>query len=135
MSFIEMPGLEDAQELKHAPEGEYDLVIENVSMREKEGTAYGLIKANILCILKIEGAGEDYANVMHNISLPSADDDQEKRKTKMLFARRFFEQFGVPYEGGVELEAFVGCRGRAKLVVDEYQGNVRNALQLERLAV
>jgi hypothetical protein len=128
MSFIEMPGLEDAQELKHAPEGEYDLVIENVSMREKEG------KANILCILKIEGAGEDYANVMHNISLPSADDDQEKRKTKMLFARRFFEQFGVPYEGGVELEAFVGCRGRAKLVVDEYQGNVRNALLLERLA-
>lgn len=127
MSFIELDGISDVHEPVVAPEGSYDFVIASAQIKEKEG------KKNILVILEFENVDANYANVMHNVSLPTSDDDPEKRKNKLLFAKRFFVQFGIPFEGGVDIETFSGCRGRAKVKTDEYEGKVKNILNLESL--
>lgn len=129
MSFIELPGINDVKEPTLAPEGMYDLIIVRAQIRQKDG------KSNILVALEFEDKSFDYADVLHNISLPAAEDDPEKRKTKLLFAKRFFHQFGVPFEGGIDLEALPGCRGRAKVKGDEYEGKQKNVLDLDTLPV
>ncbi len=127
MSFIDMPGLNDAKEAVSVPEGKYDLCVIDAKMTEKDG------KHNIRMILEIEGE-PDAGNVFHYVSLPHEDDDSEKRKTKMLFARRFFNQFGIQADNGVDLEALVGSRASgANLTQEEYEGNLRNGLKVNPL--
>lgn len=127
MTFIEMPGLDDAKEAKVAPEGLYDLCIVSARINDKDG------KKSILTTIEIEGE-PDYANVFHYIALPHESDEDDKRKFKNLMAKRFLHQFGVPMEGGVDMEQLVGCRASgAKLVQEEYEGNLSNKLQVNRL--
>lgn len=127
MSFIEMPGINDAKEPQIVPEGPYDLIITGAKLKEKDG------KKNILIILEIEGYPEA-ANVMHNVSLVSAEDEDEKKAFKNLLAARFFYQFGIAVEGGVELEQLVGHRATAaKLTVDVYNNQKSNKLVLDPL--
>jgi hypothetical protein len=126
MSFIELKGLDETSEPKVAPEAEYDLCITTAKLTEKEG------KHNIMTIIEIEGES-DFANVFHYIALPSEDDEDDKRKAKLLFAKRFFYQFGIEMDGGIELEQLVGSRARGKLKLDEYEGNLKSVLQVDRL--
>ena len=126
MTFIALQGIEEAHEPKVAPEGEYNLCIVNAKMNEKDG------KVNVMTILEIEGE-PDFGNVFHYISIPTEDDDEDKTKAKMLFAKRFFVQFGIDVDDGVELDQFVGSRAVGKLTQDEYEGNIKNVLQVNRL--
>jgi len=125
MSFIQLSGIEGTHEPKVAPEGEYDLCIINAKMNEKEG------KHSIMTVLEIEGE-PDYGNVFHYVALPGEND--ENATTKLLFAKRFFTQFGIDMDGGVELEQFVGSRAVGRLIQDEYEGQLKNVLQVARLA-
>lgn len=114
MSFFELPGLADVKEKKAAPEGAYDLCIVSATVKENEG------KTNIQCILEIEGQPE-YSNVFHYLSLPSSNDDQAKKETKMLFLKRFLTQFGINADNGLETEQMVGSRCTAgHLTLEEY---------------
>ena len=127
MSFITLAGLGDATEKKVAPEGEYDLCIINAKMNEKEG------KHSIMVVIEVEGE-PDVANVFNYIGLPGEDDDQAE--FKLLLAKRFFHQFGIEMDNGVELEQFVGSRSRGKLTQSEYpegSGQMKNDLQVNRL--
>lgn len=127
MSFIQLSGIDDIQEQKPAPEGSYDLCIVTAKMNEKEG------KQSIMTMLEIEGE-PDFANVFHYVALPGPSDEPEKAKAKLLFAKRFFHQFGITVDGGVEMEQIVGNRATgAKLIQEEYEGNVTNKLQVNRL--
>ena len=126
MSFIELPGLSDVKEPQIVPEGEYDLCIIQAKLNKKEEST------TIMTILEIEGK-ENAANVFHYIALPGENDEEDKRKTKLLFARRFFHQFGIEMDSGIELEQFVGSRSRCRLIQDEYEGNLKNVLQVNRL--
>lgn len=127
MSFMEIDGLQDAHEPVVAPEGIYDLLIESSQIKEKDG------KKNIFIVLTIEGDG-GYANVLHNVSLPVKDDEDEKRKNKLLFMKRFLVQFGIPIEGNtINVENFVGSRARAKLKQEEYEGKNKNVIVLDQL--
>ncbi|KKL81966.1 hypothetical protein LCGC14_1989450 [marine sediment metagenome] len=126
MSFIELPGLADTSEPKIVPEGEYDLCIIQAKLNEKDGSV------TIMTILDIEGQ-ENAANVFHYIALPGPDDEEDKRKAKLLFAKRFFYQFGIEMDGGIELEQFVGSRALGNLKQDEYEGQLKNVLQVNRL--
>ena len=127
MSFIDMPGLSEVKDAYAAPEGLYDLCIVSAKVTEKDG------KTNIQCILEIEG-GEDYANVFHYVSLPGGDDDADKKKAKMLFARRFFVQFGIGTDDGIETEQMVGARATAcKLSQQEWEGTPRNNFSANQL--
>ena len=127
MSFIDMPGLDDAKEAVAVAEGAYDLCIIDAQITEKEG------KRSIRTIIEIEGE-PDAGNLFHYIGLPHEDDKPEDRKTKNLFARRFFNQFDINVDGGVELEQFVGSRATAaKVVQDEWEGALRNNLKCDPL--
>lgn len=127
MSFIQLNGLQDVQELPVAAEGRYPLVITSASLKDsKEGDG-----KNILCIVEVE-SDRKYANIFHYIALPRGD-DKDKDQTMLLMAKRFFKQFGIPFEDGVELEAFVGSRCEGNVKVDEYQGQLRNVLMIDRL--
>lgn len=126
MSFIALKGIENTAEPKVAPEGEYDLCIISAKLNEKDG------KINVMTILEVEGEPE-VGSVFHYISIPGPDDDEDKVKAKMLFAKRFFVQFGIDIDGGVDLEHFVGCRALGKLMQEEYEGNPKNVLQVNRL--
>jgi hypothetical protein len=127
MSFIELDGINDVHEPVTAPEGMYDLVIASATIKEKEG------KKNIFCVIEFENTDTEYANILHNVSLPSSDDDSDKRKNKLLFAKRFFHQFNIPFEGGVDVEAFSGSRARCKVSVGEYDNKPQNKISLDSL--
>ena len=127
MSFITLTGLEDASEKKVAPEGEYELCIIVAKMNEKEG------KHSIMTVIEVEGE-PDVANVFNYIGLPGEDDDQAE--FKLLLAKRFFNQFGIEMNNGVELEQFVGSRSKGRLIQEEYpegSGLLKNTLQVNRL--
>ena len=129
MSFIELKGIDDIQEQKAAPEALYDLCITSAKMKEKDG------KHSIALVLEIEGE-PDYANVFHYVSLPGENDDEDKAKIKLLFAKRFFHQFGISLDNGVELEQLVGNRATGcRLVQEEFEKNVTNKLQVNRLPI
>lgn len=126
MSFINLQGIQEVRELKNAPEGRYRMRIVNAQSHETDN---GM---SIQTILEIE-ADERYANVFHYVALPNGK-DAAKDQMKLLMAKRFFTQFGIPYEqNGVEIESFVGCAAEANLGVDEYQGQTKNVLKLDRL--
>ena len=124
MSFIDME-LDAIEEEKPVAEGEYSLVITDVKEKQDEsGNSKGL-----LVILEVEGA-TGAANVLHNISFPLAHDDESKKKNKLLFMKRFLVQFGIPFQGGIDLTRFPGARAKCFLTQDEYQGVVSNKIKL-----
>ena len=130
MSFLDMPGLEDVKEAVAVAEGPYDLIVIQADITEKDG------KSSIRMILEIEGE-PDAGNVFHYVSLPHEDDDVDKRKTKMLFAKRFFHQFSIKTDNGVDMEALVGSRASAaRLSQEEYpegSGQLKNSLSCDPL--
>ena len=130
MSFIEIPGLNDAKELPVAPEGKHDLVVTDAQMHEKEG------KHSIRTIIEIEGPTK-YKNILHFIGLPNQNDEDDTKEMKALMARRFFNQFGVPLgDNGVELEQMIGCRSAgANVVQEEYQNEMNNKIVLNKLPI
>jgi hypothetical protein len=125
MSFIEV-NVDEVEEDKIAPEAIYPMLI--------VGTKFIEEKSLIQVILSIED-DENYANVFHNIALPKPDDDAGKIRFKMLFTKRFLSQFDIPSDGGIETEAFVGCRADVNLKQEEYNGQFKNVLVLNRLPV
>jgi hypothetical protein len=128
MSFIDLPinDLDEIQEDKPVPEGEYNLVISDC--REKNNEA-GELKG-LFVILEIEGQ-EGAANVMHNISLPLPSDDQSKVKGKLIFIKRFLQLFKIDAKNGkLNPQDFLGKRAKCKLVQGEYNNVISNKLAL-----
>ena len=124
MSFIDAE-LDAIEEDKPVAEGEYSLVITDVKEKNDDS---GNLKG-LLVILEIEGQ-EGAANVLHNISIPLPTDDADKKKTKLLFMKRFLVQFGIPFAGGVDLTRFPGARAKCFLTQDDYQGIISNKIKL-----
>lgn len=126
MSFINLQGLQEVKELRNAPEGRYLLRVTSAKMHVTDNGV------SIQTILEIE-ASQKYANVFHYVALPNGQ-DAGKDQTKLLMAKRFFTQFNIPIDGdGVEIEQFVGCSAEANLGVEEYQGQSKNVLRMDRL--
>lgn len=126
-SFIELPmNIDDVQEDKPVPEGEYTLVITDVKEKNNED---GSLK-NLLVICEIQGH-DGAANVLHNISMPQPADDAEKVTNKMKFIKRFISLFNIKTDGGkLNLQNFPGAKAKAMLTLEEYQGNVSNKIKL-----
>lgn len=82
---------EDVKEPELAPTNRYHLRIESCQYKEGE-------KPNYLFNIKITDG--EYAALFHNVYLPTENDDVDKRKQKILFAKRFFALFNIPVIGG-----------------------------------
>lgn len=128
MSFIQLTGLNDAKELPIAAEGRYPTVIVSAKLKDSsEGDG-----KNIMVVVEIE-ADRKYQNIFHYVALPRGE-DKDKDQTMVLMAKRFFTQYGIPFDDGVEIEQIVGCRADCNIGQDEYQGQNRNVLKIDRLA-
>lgn len=128
MSFIDLPieNIDEIQEDQPVPEGEYSLVITDAKERTDEA---GNLKG-LLVICEIEGH-DNAANVLHNISLPTAADDPTKVTNKLKFIKRFVQLFKIPTQGGkLNLADFPGKRAKAFLNQEEYNGTVSNRIKL-----
>ena len=127
MSFIDTGiNFEEVVEDQPVPEGEYNLVIEDVKEKMNDD---GNLK-NLLVIISIEGH-DNAANVLHNISLPLPGDDAEKVSNKAKFIKRFLQLFSIPTKGGqLDLTQFSGKRAKAFLTQEEYQGTISNKIKL-----
>lgn len=128
MSFIDLPinDLDEIQEDKPVPEGEYNLVIADAKEKQNEA---GELKG-ILVICEIQGM-EGVANVMHNISLPLPADEDTKVKNKLLFLKRFLQKFNIAIKGGqLNIQDFLGKTAKVMLVQEEYNGSVSNKIKL-----
>jgi hypothetical protein len=127
MSFIQLPGLNDTRELPYAKEGRYPLVITSAKVKDtNDGKGQ-----NIMVVLDIEDS-EKYQAIFHYIPLPR-NDDATKDQNRLLGAKRFFHQFGVSMDNGINLEDLPGARGEGNLGVDEFEGQIRNVLKVDRL--
>lgn len=129
MSFIKLTGIDDVTELPLAPEGLYDLVITSQSLKESKDKS----GQNVLVVLDIENADRQYAKIFHYLALPRGV-DADKDANMMLMIKRFLVQFGVPMDGGFDLEALVGCRASGvRVIQEEFEGKLGNKIQVDRL--
>jgi hypothetical protein len=128
MSFIDLPidNMDDIQEDKPVPEGEYNLIISDAKEKTNDS---GAVKG-LLVICEIQGM-EGAANVLHNISLPLPEDDETKVKNKLLFIKRFLQKFAIGMKGGqINIQDFLGKTAKCMLIQEEYNGTVSNKIKL-----
>ena len=120
MSFIEQQlGSYQAKEV--AAEANYDLTIKDTKHKGN----------NILVIIQIDEPG-NWENILHNVSLVTSEDDEEKANFKLGFQRAFLDAFNIPYDdNGFDLGDFPGASASQVPVVQHtYEGRLQNKLQL-----
>lgn len=113
MAFVELNGIEDVNEPQVQDDGEYVLVVEDAAPHTSETSK----KTSIRVILGFADI-PDAANIFHYLPLAADDDDENKRKMKMLMTRRFLEHFQVPYDNGLNTEDLLGCSALTKVTKD-----------------
>lgn len=115
-------------EPKPVPNALYDLeIVSAESVSSQKG------QPQVEVHLGIKGH-EDAPIVRHYISLPSEGDDADKKRNKLLFAKRFCHLFNIPYdETGFDTDDFVGSKARCELTTEERNGATYNRLNLPRL--
>jgi len=103
--FVQI-ALDDAKEPEVAPEGAYDLVIDQATWYT--GKTSG--KKSIRCIILFDGHPE-YQPIFHYVSIPNENDDSEMVGKKLLMVKRFLTLFGVPFDGsGFNVDDLPGQR-------------------------
>ena len=126
-TFIPLDDMGRIQEDKVQPEGTYDLVIKKAStVTSKKGNPM------LQVIIAFDGV-ENAANIFHNITLPTPDDDQKAMEFKKLLIARFCQLFGIDYKKGLNLEDFPGATAVCKVSEKEYEGAISNVLVLPSL--
>jgi hypothetical protein len=134
-------GFADTNETPIAKPGEYDLLIKQYEITDKNG------KQNIQCDVVFEG--EDYMPFRHYISIPGLKDsenDETKghtpgttRKMKQLMMKRFCYLFDIPYsDDGFDTDNIQGARARARVSQNTFtrqdgSTGINNAIELPRL--
>lgn len=129
MSFVNLD-VTGAQEPQVVEENTYTHRI--ASAEQKDGKKPGA--KNIEVITEIEGAGPNVPPVFTYLSLPNASDDDKASRFKVLQLKRFMHAFDIPYDTeGFNLSDWLGCTGEVLTKVDEYEGNLKNVIQIPRL--
>lgn len=128
MSFIDLPitDMDEIQEDKPVPEGEYNLVISDAKEKTDES---GALKG-IMVICEIQGM-DGACNVFHNISLPLPGDTSDKINNKLKFIKRFVQLFKIPVKGNqLNIQDFLGKTAKCMLNQGEYNGTISNKIKL-----
>jgi hypothetical protein len=126
MGFIS-EDLDDVEESKAAPEGEYDLrIVSAVDKPSKKETPM------ITVGLKIEDPDVDAPLVRYYLIGWDRDTPEDQVRMRKLEAKRFQECFDAP--SGFEADDLIGLTGRSFVNQEEGQdGNIYNRLRLPRL--
>jgi hypothetical protein len=117
MSFIDLPGIEDAKELKTVPAGEYQLQIVEADIKtqkpEKGTGQYIQVRLMIL--------GDDplTKDIQHVMMIPTQQDDEKKANNRLFAIKNFKAAFGIPAGPRIDPEEWVGNTGWAILMEEE----------------
>jgi len=140
MGFIDLNLGSDVKEKECAPEGSYDLVVSSVKPREYEAKNEDeteTCEAQYLqVVLEIEGTETPYANVYHNVFLPTPLDSKEKVSNTQGQIKRLLKAAGVPFdETGFNPDDLIGARFTCTLGVEVDESGKyddKNALRLPK---
>jgi hypothetical protein len=134
MAFIPM-NLNEAVESKPVSNGMYDVVItdcQETLTKEKQTPQFKVA-------LQIEGH-DNAPTLYHYQGIPSADEDADKMKFKMLLLKRFLVAFGMPissdgFDTSQLATDLIGQRARVEITLSEpdANGNIYNRMNLPRL--
>ena len=128
MAFIEVP-VGDAKESEIVPEAMYDLRCEGYTLKRSKDDTRDLIVVTV----SIENPPKDVNPeiIFHQMSQPNKEDSEKSRKYQILLIRRFLECFHISYEsGGFDPDDIPGAKGKCLVMIDEYERNKRNVLEL-----
>lgn len=131
MPFIQAP-LAEVKEDVQVPEGEYDLRVVDVKVRESEKDDINTVYA-----LTIAVESDEFPNaqpVRHWLTIPKPSHEYADLMWRSL--KRFLHCFGIPFEAnGFDDGDLEGATGRCFVGVAEpdEQGNTYNELRLPRL--
>lgn len=131
MSFIQLNDMNEVQELKLAPEGEYALAI-----TDQEFYTNDKGRDIVRCRIEFEDHDE-FAGFTHWLALPSKklDEDEEKYTRMMRNTKRFLTLWGVSMDNGFDPSDLQGARciaGVGQRTNDE-TGDVYNELKVPRI--
>ncbi len=136
-TFINIGGnLDDVQEEKAVPNGEYELEVVSVQDPKKAKESDRMVMPVFHRILD-----PDYPDaklVAHYVTFPQESDfDENDGRTAQLLLRgvkRYLACFGVEWEGkGFDRGDLEGAVGKCFLKQEEYNDEVSNKLQLPRM--
>jgi len=121
MSILEI-NVQDVEELAAVPEGEYELVIEELEVRKSA-------KGMDMLVARLSIEGEDNAKqVFDYMILPGQYDEPTKNQGAARKIKRFCQAFNLPLVD-LDLESAVGARGWAILSEEEYVGEMNNKIR------
>ena len=113
-SFVNIDGLNDAQELKSVPQGEYQLRVLSCEVRNSKNTGGDFIMASL------EILSEPLAkNINHVMMIPTSADDAKKQNNRKLAIRNFLQACGIDTSKGFAPSDLEGCTAWALLVEEE----------------
>lgn len=119
-----LPDTSAIPELAPVADGEYDLRI----MRAKETESKRTGRKGIMLIIDI--IGEDNADdIIHTLWLPMEADDDDKRKIMLRMIKEFVLALGLPEDGSVELDDFIGVDFTAILELEDSEYGRRNNIK------
>lgn len=111
MSFLDSSMFQNTYEPKSLAEGEYQLRILNLEMKDSQKTGGKFIQATFEIVNEPEAK-----NVYHVMMLPTANDDEKKKNGRTRAIIAFAAAFGVDVtKEGLKPEAMIGNMGWAIL--------------------
>lgn len=112
-TFINL-NLDDAQELKSVPQGEYQLRVVECKTATSKNTGGDYLQATL------EILSEPLAkNINHVMMFPTPGDDAKKANNRKLAIRNFLQACGVDYSKGFNPSDLEGCTPWAILVEED----------------
>lgn len=112
-TFIDL-GLDDAQELKSVPAGEYQVRVVEATIGHSEKTGGDYLK------LRLELPGETLSkDLNHFMMFPTPQDDPKKANNRKLAIRNAIQACGIDSSKGFNPQDLVGCTAWAILREEE----------------
>lgn len=122
MSLIPIGDLDQYLDPVLVDEGQYDLRIKSVKVKEEGDQTTGF-----LVVFTIP-ARPDAGAVFHNVTLPTPDMDDEKRRQCGFFLKKFCHALGIP-GGNINSDMLIGRECTALVEKKEYQGQWSNRVK------
>ena len=114
--------LDDAQELKTVPAGEYQLQIISAEEKTSEKAHYLIVRLSIMNQSLVK-------KITQCLFFIQPDDDADARNSKMLRMKYFATAFGFDFKANVDVNALSGATGWALLKeVDKEEYGMQNEI-------
>lgn len=113
-TFVNIEGLNEAQELKSVPQGEYQVRVVSCEVKTSKNTGGDFLQA------QLEIIGEPLTkNINHVMMFPTNSDDAKKQNNRKLAIRNFLQACGIDTSKGFNPSELEGCTAWAILAEED----------------